>query len=130
VDIVIGSRATRGAAIEVQRSPVREAGSRLFANVARYAMGLRGIADTQCGFKFYQRDAGRAIYGKVRTDGYMFDIEALLIARKLGYRVQEVPLRWMNEPDSRFHLFRGTIKNTAELFKIRMRTLWPSSGGS
>jgi len=123
VDVVIGSRAAAGSTLEVKRSPVREMGSRVFSRVARNLMGLSGIHDTQCGFKFYQRAAAREIYSRVETNGYMFDIEALLIARRLGFKIQEVPLRWMNEPDSRFRLVRGTIENSTELLKIRMRTL-------
>ena len=82
-------------------------------------VGLPDIVDTQCGFKFFARNAALDIFSRQKVDGYMFDIEILCLAQQLGYRVKEVPIRWMNDPDSRLQLVRGNLRNMKELLQIR-----------
>lgn len=82
-------------------------------------LGLSDIRDTQCGFKFFRREAAKTIFHYQRIDGYMFDVEVLRLARLLGYRIQEVGVRWRDDGDSRYSPLSGTIKNARELLRIR-----------
>ncbi|MEK7090752.1 MAG: dolichyl-phosphate beta-glucosyltransferase [Patescibacteria group bacterium] len=67
-------------------------------------LAVRGIWDTQCGFKAFRSGAAEKIFGKSRINGFGFDIETLTIARNLGYRIGIVPAHWENDPSSRVRL--------------------------
>ena len=118
-EVAIGSRRVGDACIEVPQPLYRRLGSRAFGVVRNVLVGLGDVRDTQCGFKFFQRGAARAIFGRQRVDGYMFDVEILYLARLLGYRVREVGVRWQDDGDSRSNLATGTWKHARDLLKIR-----------
>ena len=82
---------------------------------------MPGINDTQCGFKFFQRNAAKELFRRQQVDAYMFDVEILAIARRLGYRIEQVPVRWRDDADSRLDLVAGNLKNVRDIFKIGMR---------
>jgi dolichyl-phosphate beta-glucosyltransferase len=119
-DVVIGSRKVGASRIEVAQPLYRRAGSAAFHAVMGTLLSLSDIRDTQCGFKFFTRDAAKAIFTLQRIDGYMFDVEILRLAKLLGYRIREVGVRWRDDGDSRYSPISGTIKNARELMRIRM----------
>jgi dolichyl-phosphate beta-glucosyltransferase len=92
---------------------------RLFNLVVRL-FAVRGIRDTQCGFKLFTRDTARAIFTRTRLDRFGFDVEALALARWLGAPIDEVPVRWCNDEDSRVTLLGGAA---AFLDPVRVRLL-------
>ncbi|QJW95077.1 dolichyl-phosphate beta-glucosyltransferase [Frigoriglobus tundricola] len=118
-DVVIGSRAAAGADIRVRQPWYRRVGSKGFAAVMRPLVGLRGIADTQCGFKFFRAAVARDLFGRQRIDGYMFDVEVLTLAARAGYRIKEVGVKWQDDGDTRLKLVSGNWKNLKDLFRIR-----------
>jgi hypothetical protein len=81
-------------------------------------LGLNDITDTQCGFKFFQGDVAHRLFSIQQIDGYMYDIEILCIAKKLGYRIQQVPIRWRDDGDSRLQLVRGNLRNMRDLLFV------------
>ena len=85
-DVVIGSRALPGARIEVRQPFYRENMGRLF-NLFVRALAVPGLKDTQCGFKLFTAAAAEAVFSAARLDGFSFDVEALFLARKKGYRI-------------------------------------------
>ena len=97
--VVIASRHLPGSRDLVRQSWKRRAMGRIF-NVLLSLLGVRGIRDTQCGFKLFRRDAARLLFDPLRTIGFAFDVEILLRARRLGLRVAEVPVRWTEGPGS------------------------------
>ena len=121
-DVVIGSRALRESQVERPQPLYRRLGSKVFAFGMHTVVGLNGIVDTQCGFKFFTRKAADAVFGRQRIDGYMFDVEILHLALALGLRVAEVPVRWRDDGDSRLPLVSGTIRNFVDLLRIRFGT--------
>jgi dolichyl-phosphate beta-glucosyltransferase len=127
-DMVIGSRALRDSRVERPQPWYRRAGSKGFAVVMHGIVGLRSIADTQCGFKFMTRRAAREIFGRQRIDGYMFDVEILFLAERAGFRVAEVPVRWRDDGDSRLRLVSGNVRNVVDLLRIRFGTPRPPAG--
>jgi dolichyl-phosphate beta-glucosyltransferase len=118
-DVVIGSRALAGSSIERPQPLYRRLGSRGFSVFMRLVVGLTGIRDTQCGFKFFQRAAGLDLFEHQQVDGYMFDVEILYLAQRRGYRIAQVPVRWRNDDDSRLQLVAGNIRNVMDIFRIR-----------
>jgi glycosyltransferase involved in cell wall biosynthesis len=121
-DFAIGSRRIAGTRIVRPQPLYRRLGSKAFWIVVQSVMGVR-VSDTQCGFKVYSGNAAKEIFSRVRTDGFMFDIEALIVARKQGLRGAEFPVEWSNDGDSRYHPIWGTIRNFRELMKIRYQSL-------
>jgi dolichyl-phosphate beta-glucosyltransferase len=117
--IVTGSRAIDRSLIERRQPLYRQLGSRGFRLFMSAATGLRGITDSQCGFKFFRRDAARDLFGRQKIDGYMFDVEILALARARGYTVKEVPIRWRDDHDSRLELVRGNLRNVRDILRIR-----------
>lgn len=118
-DVVIGSRRMGEAQIQVPQPLYRRWGSRAFGAVMRRTIGLQGIRDTQCGFKFFRREAGKRLFSLQRVDGYMFDIEILRLARLLDLRIQEVGVCWRDDGDSRYNPIIGTWRNARDLLRIR-----------
>jgi dolichyl-phosphate beta-glucosyltransferase len=116
-DIVIGSRALRRELVGVHQSILREGAGRFFNLVMRMVTGLP-FHDTQCGFKLVRREAAREIFPRQKIEGFGFDVEILYIARKLGYRAAEVPVRWNNVEGTKVGMFTGLIA-FADLVRIR-----------
>lgn len=119
VDVVIGSRALATSTIERRQPLYRRAGSQGFAWLMRTVVGLRNVGDTQCGFKFFQRETALRLFRSQTIDGYMFDVEILSLAQSFGYSIKEVPIRWRDDNDSRLQLLSGNINNVRDLFRIR-----------
>jgi dolichyl-phosphate beta-glucosyltransferase len=128
-DLAIGSRALRESVIERSQPLHRQLGSRGFAILMRAVVGLSGIPDTQCGFKFFRRDVAVDLFARQQIDGYMFDVEILHLARKSGYRIGQAPVRWRDDGDSRLDLVAGNIRNVQDLLRIRFgdRTSAPAA---
>ncbi|MBP3959811.1 glycosyltransferase family 2 protein [Gemmata sp. G18] len=118
-DIVIGSRAAVGADIRVRQPWYRRLGSKGFALIMRPLVGLYGIGDTQCGFKFFRAEVARDLFSRQRIDGYMFDVEILSLAVRAGYRIKEIGVAWRDDGDTRLKLVSGNWKNLKDLFRIR-----------
>jgi dolichyl-phosphate beta-glucosyltransferase len=134
-EVVIGSRGLRESRIERAQPLHRRLGARGFGLFMHAVVGLPGIVDTQCGFKFFQRHATLDLFGRQRIDGYMFDVEILYLAQKAGYRIAQVPVRWRDDADSRLDLLSGNIRNVLDIFRIRFANyphplLFPASGES
>jgi dolichyl-phosphate beta-glucosyltransferase len=89
---------------------------------------LGGVADTQCGFKCMKREAAQKVFPQVTSDTAIFDVEMLVVASREGYRVAEVPVTWVHDPDTRIpYNLRRVIGIWAELFRIKraQRVGWP-----
>ena len=82
---------------------------------------VKGIRDTQCGFKAFRRDAARAIFCRQTLDGFAFDVEVLMLARALDLRVDVLPVRWLNSPDSSVHIVRDSWRMFRDLLQVRAR---------
>ncbi len=119
-DLVIGSRRHQDARILKAQPLYRQIGSKGFALVMHAVVGLHDINDTQCGFKFFQREVAIDLFQRQKIDGYMFDVEILHLARKRGYRIAQVPVRWRNDGDSRLQLVAGNLRNLRDIFRIRL----------
>ena len=115
--VAVGSRALDRGLIGVRQSWFRENAGKLFNLVMRLITGLP-IRDTQCGFKLFEASAAREIFRRQLLDGFGFDVEVLFIARRLGYREVEVPVRWNDVQGTKVSALRGVA---AFLDPVRVR---------
>ena len=121
-DIVIGSRALRESRITRRQTALRYVAGKIFRALRRVLV-LRGVSDTQCGFKCFRGDVAEQIFTRTCSDGFIFDVEALFLARQLGHKIAEVPVVWTNDPHSKLNTFRDSLKMLYGLFQIRWRHL-------
>jgi glycosyltransferase involved in cell wall biosynthesis len=119
--VVIGSRALKGAQLDPPEPFYRQAIGKVLNFLVQLFL-LPGIWDTQCGFKAYTDEAAEKIFTISKTVGWGFDVESLTLARRLGFRIKEIPVHWVN--DTRSHVkFSGGLQFLAETSIIRWR-LW------
>ena len=118
-DIIVGSRALPESAIIVSQPWYRKAMGRIF-NLVVWVIAIKGFKDTQCGFKCFKRKAALSVFNVQRISGFAFDVEILYIAGKLGLKVKDVPVRWINSPDSRVKLLQGSLSMLKDILKIRL----------
>jgi len=121
-DVVIGSRDIEGANIVVAQPWWRILLGNIFNLVVQIIGGMRGIKDTQCGFKGFRAVVAEDIFNKCRIERWAFDVEVLLIAKKFGYKIKEIPVRWINNPNSRVS-FKGMVKMLLEVLRIRWNAI-------
>jgi len=118
-DVAIGSRKLAASRVVQTQVRYRQWGSRVFGALVRQVMGLGGISDTQCGFKFYTARAAQELFAASRIDGFMFDAEILILARRRGMRICEFPVEWRADPDTRYRPFGGSLRIALELARIK-----------
>lgn len=120
-DIVIGSRAAAGAA-ETNRPLLRRLLSGGLRWMVRHLLRV-GVADSQCGFKLFRRQAGQHLCRLQTVMGFSFDLELLYLAAKLGYRVAEQPVQWVDAPGSKVSARKEVLRFVKELTRIRINDL-------
>lgn len=118
-DIAIGSRETTGAR-RFGEPVIRHLSGRLFNLLVRL-IAVRGISDTQCGFKCFGAKAANQLFRIQQLDGFGFDVEVLLVARHLGMRLVEVPIDWHYRQQSKVRLLRDAPAMTWNLLATRWR---------
>jgi dolichyl-phosphate beta-glucosyltransferase len=116
-DVVIGSREGLGAH-RIGEPAYRHRMGRLFNALVRRA-AVPGINDTQCGFKMFTDAAAEAVFQRVTIEGWAFDIEALVIARRHGFKVHELPIEWHYREDSRVSALRDSLRMAKDVLAIR-----------
>jgi hypothetical protein len=114
-DVAIGTRLARGA--HVVRGPKRELISRIYNLILR--LSLRGrFSDAQCGFKALRREAALQLLPLVEDEEWFFDTELLVTAERLGLRISEVPVDWVDDPDSRVHIMATAVSDLRGVWRI------------
>lgn len=121
-DIAIGSRRLKGSELMIPQPWYRERMGRIF-NILVRTLVMGGIMDTQCGFKLLRREPARRIFGLARLNGFAFEVEALYLARILGYKTSEVPVIWLDSPSSRLSPVGDPINMVSDLFRIRLNRI-------
>jgi glycosyltransferase involved in cell wall biosynthesis len=120
-DIAIGSRLARGA--DIRRSLRREVTSRSY-NVMIKGLFFTRFSDAQCGFKAVSRRAVQELVPLIENNEWFFDTELLILAEKAGYRVKEIPVRWLEDPDTRVNVPKTVWEDVRGLLRLRLRRPW------
>lgn len=121
-DIAIGSRGLPESNIVVHQPWYREMVGRA-GNLLVRLLAVHGIADTQCGFKLYPREWAQRLFGAQRMTGIAFDMEVLFLAQRLRLKIAEVPVMWVDNPDTRFSRVRDGMDALKDLVRIRWNWL-------
>lgn len=122
-DVAVGSRTVRGGSV-ANKSVLRRLLSSVLRVIVRYGFGVT-VSDTQCGFKLFTAEAARALFSRQLIDGFSFDMEVIYLASRLGYRVAEVPVEWMDAPGSTVDPVKDSARFLVDLARIRW---WSSTG--
>jgi len=124
-DAVIGSRDIEGAFIQIHQAKYKEILGDLGNWAIRIVLGLWTYPDTQCGFKIFSGRAAEEVASRMVIDRFGFDYELIILALKLGYKVKQIPVRWLNEEGSTVTLFgpNGYIQVFIDLFKTKWRLI-------
>jgi len=118
-DVVIGSRSLPDSDVQVRQHLLRQSMGRTFNVFVKLLLGAPYI-DTQCGFKGLTADATDVVFSRQQLNGFCFDAELLYIARKHGLRIGEVPVRWVNSPDSRVRVVGDSLRMFCDLVRVRL----------
>jgi len=117
--VIIGSRHLKTSNVVVDQPWYRKLISRT-GNLLIQVTIVRGITDTQAGFKLFSKEAVENIFSKQQITGWGFDMELLAIAQKIyKYKIKEVPISWYNSADSRLRPIRDAWRTLKELMKIK-----------
>jgi len=126
-DIVIASREKKGAILDPPQPLFRRFVGEVFKYLRKIIVGLWGIEDTQCGFKCFKGEVAEKIFNKMKTERFAFDVEILLIAKKEGFKIKEVPVYWKNDLQSKVK-FSSMFEMFFDLLKIRLNQIFGKYG--
>jgi len=118
IDVLIGNRQHPESDILKSQSWLREKMGQTFNAILRKMVPVT-LSDTQCGFKAFRREAAQAIFSRQTIVGFAFDVEVLLLANHLGYKVADLPVRWSNSPESKVHIVRDSLRMLIDTARIR-----------
>jgi dolichyl-phosphate beta-glucosyltransferase len=122
-NVVIGSRNIKGAVLDPPqpwyRKTILGEGFKIYRKII---IGLWDIKDTQCGFKCFDKESVEKVFPKCRINDFAFDPEVLILCRKYGYKIKEVPIYWKNDLDSKVKL-KSVIKMAIDMFKVRLNLI-------
>lgn len=121
-DLAIGSRAIVAREVRVNAKLYRRIMGRMFHGMVE-ALTVRGVRDTQCGFKLFRGPVAHDLFSRMRMSGFSFDVELLMMARRRGYRIAEVPVNWVHRPGSKVNLVTDSAKMLRDLVQIRRLAL-------
>ena len=120
--VAIGSRALDRSLIGDHQSIFREFAGRFFNITVQLGAGLR-FWDTQCGFKLFRRDAAQTVFERLRLFRFGFDVEALFIARKHGFKTVEVPVRWNHVEGTKVNMFSDSLDMFLDIARVRLNQI-------
>ena len=121
-DVVIGSRSMPGSDILVHQPWYREKMGKIFNFMVNMVL-LKGIIDTQCGFKGFKREAVKTVFNRCKINGFSFDVEALYLSRKYNFKIKEIPIRWENSPLSKVSPIKHSLQMFKDLIGIKIKDL-------
>ena len=121
-DVAIGSRALRARGVQVHAKLYRHLMGRTFHLLVEW-LADGGVKDTQCGFKLFRSSVAQDLFSRMRMNGFSFDVEVLVMARRRGYRVAEVPVNWTHRAGSKVRLTLDSLRMADDLVRIRAHCL-------
>jgi dolichyl-phosphate beta-glucosyltransferase len=121
-DVAVGSRALQDSDVVRHQAWYREGMGKIF-NLFVQLLVIRGIWDTQCGFKCFKRELAAPVFQVMRINRFCFDVEFLYLCKKRNLRIAEVSIHWANVKESRVHLLYDSAKMFGDLLRIRYNDL-------
>jgi dolichyl-phosphate beta-glucosyltransferase len=127
--LVVGSRGVAGSLVREHQPAYRELMGKTF-NLLIRILGVRGLRDTQCGFKLVRGEVGRSLCAALTIDGFAYDVELIWLAQRRGYRVAETGVVWANSADSRVDPLFSSLAMIRDVVRIRCRHRGRGAGES
>lgn len=129
IDVLVGNRKNDQSSYTQNRGLFRKVLSLGFIKIREYIVGLKNVSDTQCGFKAFKQKASRDVFNLQQINGFSFDLEALLLAEKLGFRIEEENVHWKDEPENSTVGRWAWVKMLQDMLKVKglVRTTVESS---
>ncbi|TMB67404.1 MAG: glycosyltransferase family 2 protein [Chloroflexi bacterium] len=125
-DVAIGSRLASQS--EITRSLKRRVLTRGYNTLIKAMFGTR-FSDAQCGFKAVSREAAQKIVPLIEDNNWFFDTELLILAEKMGYRVKDVPVKWVEDMDTRVKIAATVTEDLRGLLRLRTGRPWQRANG-
>ena len=119
-DIAIGSRALALSQILKKQPWWRQNMGKLFNKIVK-TLVIGDFDDTQCGFKLFTGESARNLFKQAQVNRFAYDVEILALAKKHGYKIREVPIKWVNSPQSKVNPLTDSVQMFFDLLKIRGR---------
>lgn len=119
-DVAVGSRVLPDPVVRRDTRLARRLPGHVF-NFLSHCLGVSEVVDTQCGFKLFRGPVAEDLFGRLRTDGFGFDVELLLLAQRRRYRVAEVPINWVDQPGSKVGVLKDGPRMLLEIARARWR---------
>jgi len=119
-DLAVGSRLSTGS--RVVRGPKREFISRMYNWILRLVLRTK-FHDAQCGFKAVRTDVARMLLPSIQDNTWFFDTELLIVAERAGLRIAEVPVDWLDDPDSKVDVVQTALDDLRGVWRLA-RTFW------
>lgn len=116
-DVVIGSRGLKDSDIALRQSWYRKLAGQVGNRIIQ-TLAIPGIEDTQAGFKMFTAECAEDVFPRLTIDRWGFDVEALAVARHLGYKIAELPIRWVNDPEGKV-TFKSYLEVFGEVWRVR-----------
>ena len=117
-EVCIGSRALQSELIKEHQPWYREMMGKTFNKIVQLLV-VKGIQDTQCGFKSFTSSAAKSIFEKCKINGFAFDVETVFLANKLNFSIKELPVEWYNDERSKVNPITDSTRMFLEILKIR-----------
>jgi len=117
--VAIGSRALALSDIIRKQPWWRQGMGKIFNYIVRVLV-IGGFSDTQCGFKLFTGNVARELFRQATIDRFAYDVEILALAARKGYRIAEVPIRWINSPESKVNPVKDSLRMLADILRIRI----------
>jgi dolichyl-phosphate beta-glucosyltransferase len=127
-DVAVGSRVLHDSSVTRQVRLHRKLSGHVFNFMVR-RLGIASVVDTQCGFKLFRAAAADALFPRVTTEGFGFDVELLMLAERRGFRIVEVPINWADQPGSKVGVLREGPRMVYEVLVARHRLGRRPAGG-
>lgn len=117
-DVVIGSRVLTDTLSQVKTRFYRKFMGAVF-NFFVSTLLIKGIKDTQCGFKMFKAKAAKDVFNQVQLEGFGFDLEVLYLAQRMGYKIKEVPVNWHHVQGSKVDIFKDSMRMFLNILEIK-----------
>lgn len=117
-DVLLGNRQHARSRITRRQAWLRRTMGQSFNRIL-HALGLASHHDTQCGFKAFRRSAAQAIFTRQTLDGFAFDVEVLLLAQRLALSIADLPVEWLNSPESKVRILRDSLGMLRDTLRVR-----------
>ncbi len=118
IDVLVGNRQHPESRITRAQSWLRRTMGQTFNRVLQ-AAAVAPLRDTQCGFKAFRHAAAQAIFARQKLDGFAFDVEVLLLAQRLGLQVADLPVEWINSPESKVQMVHDSLQMLRDALRVR-----------